>query len=86
MDADETILFPLMGEKATLLREKTNSLTFAVNPKATKSDIKNAVESLFNVEVEKVNTMKTLKGRKKAHVKLTEKYFAEEVASHMGVI
>ncbi len=76
----------MMGEKATMLREKENKLTFIVNNNATKQDVKKAVESLYSVKVKKINIMITTKGKKKAYVKLTPEYSAEEVASHFGAI
>ena len=52
----QIILHPLVTEKGTHLSEKTNSYTFAVNPLATKTDIKRAVEALWDVKVAKVRT------------------------------
>lgn len=75
-----------MGEKATWIREKENKLTFVVDKKSTKKEIKEAVESLYNTKVESVSVINALDGKKKAHVKLSEKYSADEVASHFGVI
>ena len=86
MDQYRVLLYPLMGEKATILREKENKLTFIVNKDATQDDVKKAVESLYNVKVLKTNIMITTKGKKKAHVKLDPKYSAEEIASHFGVL
>ncbi|RLI89733.1 MAG: 50S ribosomal protein L23 [Candidatus Altiarchaeales archaeon] len=86
MNQYKVLLYPLMGEKATILREKENKLTFIVNKDATRDDVKKAVESLYNVKVLKTNIMITTKGRKKAHVKLDPKYSAEEIASHFGVL
>ncbi|RLI92872.1 MAG: 50S ribosomal protein L23 [Candidatus Altiarchaeales archaeon] len=86
MDQYKVLLYPLMGEKATILREKENKLTFIVNKDATRDDVKKAVESLYNVKVLKTNIMITTKGKKKAHVKLDPKYSAEEIASHFGVL
>jgi large subunit ribosomal protein L23 len=48
---------PILTEKATILMEQ-NKYTFEVTPKATKPQIKAAIEGLFDVKVEKVNTMK----------------------------
>jgi len=79
-------LYPLMGEKATILRERENKLTFMVNDKATKSDIKKAVEELYDVKVLKVNVLITQRGKKKAYVKLHPDYSAEEIASQFGVL
>lgn len=86
MNPDTIILYPLMGEKATLLREKENKLTFIVAKNSRKSDIKKAVEDKYQVEVLNINTMVTMEGKKKAHVRLSDKHSAEEVASHFGVL
>ena len=52
----DTILAPLITEKATLLSEH-NKVVFRVAAHATKEDIANAVEELFKVRVIKVNTL-----------------------------
>jgi len=86
MDPDKVLLYPLMGEKATMLREMENKLTFIVSKESTKKDIRDTVESLYKVDVLDVNTMNTLDGKKKAHIKLAEKFSADEVASQFGVL
>lgn len=48
---------PIVTEKATMLLEQ-NKYTFEVAPKATKPEIKAAIEFLFDVKVVKVNTHK----------------------------
>ncbi|HET9231777.1 MAG TPA: 50S ribosomal protein L23 [Vitreimonas sp.] len=52
----DTILAPVITEKATLLSEK-NQVVFRVPLTATKKEIKEAVEKLFNVKVGAVNTI-----------------------------
>jgi len=79
-------LYPLMGEKATILREKGNTLTFVVNPNARKKEIKEAVEKLLGVKVVGVKVMHTTDGKKKAHIRLDSKHNADEIASQMGVL
>jgi large subunit ribosomal protein L23 len=86
MDPYEVVLYPLMGEKATAKRERENKLTFAVSGKATKNQIKEAVEKLYLVKVVSVSVINTHEGVKKAHVKLSEKNSAEEIASQFGVV
>ncbi len=56
-DPYQVIIRPIITEKSMRLKEEENKYTFEVHPKATKVDIKNAVEKLFNVKVEKVNTI-----------------------------
>jgi large subunit ribosomal protein L23 len=46
----------LITEKATHLSEAQNAYTFEVNPLATKTEIKHAIEVLFNVKVADVRT------------------------------
>ena len=86
MDPHKILLYPLMGEKATAKRELENKLTFVVSRDSTKKQIKEAVEQLYSIKVLAVNVMNTQEGVKKAHVKLSEKDSAEEIASHFGVV
>ncbi|HEX4179625.1 MAG TPA: 50S ribosomal protein L23 [Caulobacteraceae bacterium] len=59
----DTILAPVITEKATVLSEQ-NKVVFRVANDATKDEIAAAVEELFKVTVTKVNTMVT-KGKTK---------------------
>jgi len=52
----QLILRPLVTEKGTHLSEKYNSYTFSVSQQATKTDIKRAVEALWDVRVLKTRT------------------------------
>ena len=56
-DPYQIILEPVITEKSTLLKEVNREICFAVNPKANKIQIKEAVEKLFNVKVESVKVM-----------------------------
>ncbi|MGA2308334.1 MAG: 50S ribosomal protein L23 [Candidatus Bathyarchaeia archaeon] len=86
MDPYEVVLYPLMTESASLMVEKENKLTFAVNLKANKADVKRAVEELYEVKVESVNTQVTPTGEKKAFVKLHPDYRAADVAIKLGIL
>lgn len=48
---------PILTEKMTVQGEKLNRYGFIVDPKANKLQIRDAVEEMYNVVVEKVNTM-----------------------------
>ena len=52
----DIVLAPHITEKSTMLSE-TNAVGFKVAPKATKPEIKAAIEALFNVKVTNVNTI-----------------------------
>jgi large subunit ribosomal protein L23 len=65
----DVILAPVITEKATIASEQ-NKVTFKVRQDATKPQIKEAVEKLFDVKVKRVNTLvregkqKMFKGRR----------------------
>ena len=81
-----TILYPITNEKAIGLIEFQNTLTFAVETKATKPQIKKDVEDLFEVKVAAVNTLITPGGIKRAYVKLKEGYKADDVAAKLKIV
>ncbi len=81
----DVIVHPLITEKTVSAMERYNVLTFIVTMGSNKQDIFNAVESLYEVEVEKVSTTVLSSGKKKAYVKLREEYPADEVATKIGV-
>jgi len=85
MDPYKVIIRPVVTEKAVAMIENENKLTFIVDKRATKQDIKRAVEAMFDVKVEKVNTLITMRGEKKAYVKLKPEYSASEVAARIGL-
>ena len=86
MDPYDTILYPIMTEVTSRILETENKLVFIVNVKATKADVKSAVEELYEVAVEKVNITITPKGEKKAFVKLHPEYKAVDVAIKLGIL
>jgi len=54
----EIVRKPLVTEKSNIGREEGNLVTFAVDPRANKHEIKRAVEELFDVKVLEVRTMR----------------------------
>lgn len=60
----QVLLAPHVSEKGTRLAEKHNQMTFEVRRDATKPEIKQAVEKMFNVEVVSVQVAR-LKGKTK---------------------
>lgn len=60
----QVLVAPIISEKATMVAEKSNAVTFKVLQNATKPEIKAAVELLFKVEVKGVSVVNT-KGKVK---------------------
>ena len=53
----DIIKAPIVTEKSAKLASDGNTVTFSVDTKANKTEIKQAVEKVFNVKVESVNTV-----------------------------
>ncbi len=57
MNLSDVIKRPLITEKATSLKAMSNAVLFAVDRRANKKEVREAVEKLFKVKVEDVRTM-----------------------------
>jgi large subunit ribosomal protein L23 len=75
-----------MTEVTSRILESENKLVFMVNKSATKKDIRLAVEELYDVVVDKVNSTITAEGEKKAFVRLSPDYKAVDVAIKLGIL
>lgn len=78
--------FPHLSEKSISNIEMQNKIIFIVKPGSKRSEIKKAVESMFEVKVDKVNMLTTAKGDKKAFVKLKPDYSALDIATRLGMM
>ena len=93
VDPYDIILLPWITEKTlearrvadeeSGYRENNNRIEFIVRREATKKEIREAVEQMFDVKVAKVNTRITITG-KHASVRLADGYDAEEAALKLG--
>ncbi len=86
MDAYKIVKFPLSTEKSIRLLESENKLVFVVDMKATKPEIKQAIEEIFKAKVVKVNTLIAMNGKKKAYVKFSDDTPAIDIATNMGLM
>ncbi|MAH03484.1 50S ribosomal protein L23 [Candidatus Pacearchaeota archaeon] len=75
----------LATEKAVMMIESQNVLTFRTDMNKTKKDIKKEIEGLFDVKIEKIRTL--IKGNKKyAYVKLKKEFPAIDLATKLGLM
>jgi len=86
LDPYEVILYPVMSEVASRMLESENKLVFVVSLRASRSDVKRAVEELYEVRVDRVNIVVTSRGEKKAFVRLHPDYKAVDVAIKLGIL
>ncbi len=85
-DPYKIIKVPLSTEKAIRQIEFDNRLSFVIHPRATKKDVKKAVEELFKVKVIKVNIQNSFTGQKRAYVKLGPESVASDISADLGLI
>ena len=85
-DAYEIVRVPVFTDASMKNIEKANVLTFLVDPRANKDTIKNAVKTLYDVKIVKVNTLITKTGQKKAYCKVDAATSALTVANRIGLI
>ena len=57
VEMHKILVRPLLTEKITGLREQTNTVGFVVHPEANRLQIKQAVEALLKVKVDRVNVL-----------------------------
>ena len=86
MESQSIIKYPLMTERSVSLIENENKLVFIVDRRANKPQIVAAIQELYEIEVESINTLITRKGDKKAFIKLKDEYDASDVAIRLGVL
>ncbi len=76
---------PIVTEKAVMKIETENILTFEVDKRKTKGEIKKEIEELFKVKVDKIHT--SIRNNKKIiYVKLNKKDLAIDVATQLGLM
>ncbi|MBI2545586.1 50S ribosomal protein L23 [Candidatus Woesearchaeota archaeon] len=85
MDSFQIIKYPLTTEKSIRLMESENKLVFVVDKKAKKLEIKAALESMFKVKIEAVNTQ-LQHGEKRAFVRFSKDTPAIDIATKLGVM
>lgn len=76
---------PITTEKAVMLIEIENTLTFQTERQRTKNEIKKEIEELFDVKIEKIRTL--IRGNKKyTYVKLKKEFPALDLATKLGLM
>ncbi|MEK6842276.1 MAG: 50S ribosomal protein L23 [Nanoarchaeota archaeon] len=76
---------PITTEKAVMIIEKENTMTFETEKENPRDEIKREIEDLFEVKVENVRTL--VRGNKKrVYVKLKKEFPAIDVATKLGLI
>ncbi|HZD13295.1 MAG TPA: 50S ribosomal protein L23 [Candidatus Binatus sp.] len=86
LSSEKVISYPVMSEDTVKLIEAENKITFIIDARANKNDVRRAVEELYEVQVTKVHTLTAPDGRKKAYVKLSPESKASDLAVKLGIL
>jgi len=84
-DAQKIIFRPYITERTFDQIARENKICFMVANKASKTQIANAIEALYEVKVRAVNTMRSI-GGKKAFVRLVPENSATDLATKLGLV
>ncbi|HEU4468425.1 MAG TPA: 50S ribosomal protein L23 [Nitrososphaeraceae archaeon] len=79
------ILRPYITEKTFNLIEKENKLTFIVADRASKKDVSEAIETMYEGNVKEVNIFRTIQG-KKAIIRFAKDDEARQLATRLGLV
>jgi large subunit ribosomal protein L23 len=78
--------YPLATEKSIAIVEKGNTITYMVDFRATKAEIKKEFEKRFSVKVAAIRIATTPRNEKKAFIKLAKGSSASEVAMKLKLV
>ena len=72
----DIIYAPIITEKTAMLAQNENKFAFKVDPRANKTEIKQAIESIFNVKVVSITTANSHPKKKRGgkYTGMTDKY------------
>lgn len=85
-DPYSVVKYPLATEKSIRLMESENKLIFVVHKKASKLEIKKALEAMFKTKIIGINTMISPQGKKKAYVQFAMDTPAIDIATNLGLM
>merc|ERR1711943_72318 len=74
LDRYAILKYPLTTESAMKKIEENNTLVFIVDVRASKSQIKESIKKMYDIDTQKINTLIRPDGQKKAYVRLTQDY------------
>ncbi len=80
------LMFPLATEKAINMIERNNVITYIVDHRATRNDVKKEFEDIFKVKVDKVNVMMEPRNRKRAYITVNKQFKASDIALKLKLV
>ncbi|MDE1851283.1 MAG: 50S ribosomal protein L23 [Candidatus Micrarchaeota archaeon] len=81
-----TLLYPLATEKALNVVDRENIISYIVDIRSNKEQIKKEFEATFNVKVVRVRTAISIRNVKRAYIKLNKDYKASDIARRLKLV
>ncbi|MEM0154875.1 MAG: 50S ribosomal protein L23 [Methanothrix sp.] len=78
--------YPLATEKAVGLITKGNTIVYVVDSRATKAQIKQEFQGVFNTKVSDVRTVNMPNNVKRAYIKLSKESSAGDIAMKLKLV
>ncbi len=78
--------YPLATEKSVGIVDRGNTITYIVDSRATKDEIRKEFEKSFNVKVGSINTINLPNNAKKAFIRLAKGFNASDVALKLKLV
>ena len=80
------LMYPIATEKAINMIERNNVVTYMVDTRSNKTQIKKEFEETFKVKVDRVNVEIEPRNRKRAYIKLSPQFKASDVALKLKLV
>ena len=80
------LMYPIATEKAINMIERNNIITYMVDMRSTKPQIKKEFEDTFKVKVARVNVAIEPRNRKRAYIKISERFKASDIALKLKLV
>ncbi len=80
------LMYPIATEKAINMIERNNVITYVVDIRCKKDQIKKEFEDMFKVKVDRVNTAIEPRNRKRAYIKLKSQFKASDIALKLKLV
>ena len=80
------LMYPISTEKAINMIERNNVITYVVDARSKKAEIKREFEDVFKVKVEKVNTEIEPGNRKRAFITIGKGFKASDIALKLKLV
>lgn len=78
--------YPLATEKSVGIVDRGNTITYVVDSRASKNDIRKEFEHQFNVKVNSINTINMPDNKKKAFIRLAKGFNATDIALKLKLV